>query len=49
MRCIVLETAWVMNASPLILYARIRRLDLIEDMAEILSNVVDGDLRSVSF
>jgi predicted nucleic acid-binding protein len=30
------ENAWVMNASPLILYARINRLDLIEAVAPIL-------------
>lgn len=30
------ENGWVMNASPLILYARIGRLDLIEAMAPVL-------------
>lgn len=30
------EDAWIMNASPLILYARINRLDLVECLAPVL-------------
>jgi predicted nucleic acid-binding protein len=43
----VAEDAWVVNASPLILYARIRRLDLLEQLAPdiLVPNTVIGEVR----